>query len=323
MASFRFRSNKWQAIVTRKGHKPFVKSFTSKLDAEKWARSVEIELDRGTYLNIPNAHHYLFSDLISIYLEKVTPTLRGRSEDSYRLKRLLRHPIASVNMSRFTPQLISNYRDERLKEIKSNTVIRELSCISSIINYSKRELGLNIENPVTLIKKPPTTEGRNRILTNEEIYRLLIELNKINPIYRSLTEFALETAMRRGELMSFEWANVDFEKCLIFLPQTKNGYSRYVPLSTKAIEILKSLQRTKDNRVFPLNVGTVSLMFLEAVRRAKLENVHFHDLRHMAITRISRKITNVFELAIISGHRSLKMLQRYTHINPEDIASKL
>ena len=323
MASFRFRSNKWQAIVSRKGHKPFVRSFTSKIDAEKWARSIEIELDRGTYLNIPNAHEYLFSDLITIYLQKVTPTLRGHSEDTYRLKKLLKHPIASVNMSRLTPSLLSEYRDERLKLVTNSTVIRDLSYISSIINYARRELGLNIVNPVSIIKKPPSSESRNRILNDEEISRLLIQLEKINPLYKSLAEFALETAMRRGELMSFIWTNVDFEKCLIFLPLTKNGHSRFVPLSSKAIDILGSLKRTDDERVFPLNKGTVSIMFLEATKRANLENVHFHDLRHMAITRISKKITNVFELAMISGHKSLSMLQRYTHINPEDLVSKL
>jgi integrase len=322
MASFRFRSNKWQAIVSRKGHKPFVRSFTSKIDAEKWARSIEIELDRGTYLNIPNAHEYLFSDLITIYLQKVTPTLRGHSEDTYRLKKLLKHPIASVNMSRLTPSLLSEYRDERLKVVTNSTVIRDLSYISSIINYARRELGLNIVNPVSIIKKPPPTKGRNRILTDEELSRLLTELEKINPLYKSLTEFALETAMRRGELMSLLWVNVNFEKCLIFLPLTKNGHSRFVPLSNKAIGILKSLKKT-DDRVFPLNKGTVSIMFLEATKRANLKNVHFHDLRHIAITRISKKITNVFELAMISGHRSLSMLQRYTHINPEDLVSKL
>lgn len=249
--------------------------------------------------------------------------MRSGYEETFRLRKLQRHPIASVNMSRFTPLLISNYRDERLKVIKPNTVIRELSSISSIINYARRELSLRMENPVSLIKKPSTSEGRNRILTNEEISCLLIQLEKINPLYKSLTEFALETAMRRGELMSFIWTNVDFEKCLIFLPLTKNGYSRYVPLSKKAIEILKSLNKTEDQRVFPLNPNTVSLLFLKATKRANLENVHFHDLRHMSITRMSKKITNIFELSIISGHRSLKMLQRYTHIKPEDLVSKL
>jgi integrase len=323
VAFFRPRCGKWQAIVTRKGYKPLSKTFISKIDAEKWARSIEIQFDRGTFQNTPNPHLYSFSDLIDIYIKKVLPTLRSKDAESYRLRRLQRHPIASINLSKLTPIIISSYRDERLKLCKSGTVIRELSNISTILNYGKRELGLTINNPVTLIKKPPIPEGRNRILKEDEISRLLIELEKINPWYKFLTEFALETAMRRGELMSFLWTNVDFEKHLIFLPITKNGYSRYVPLSNRAINILKLLPKTKEERVFPLNKGTVSAMFLEAVRRAKLDNVHFHDLRHIAITNISKKIPNIFELAIISGHRSLKMLQRYTHIKAEDVANKM
>jgi integrase len=117
--------------------------------------------------------------------------------------------------------------------------------------------------------------------------------------------------------------NINFEKSVAFLPLTKNGDSRYVPLSTKAIAILNSLPRDIKGRIFPLNKGTVSILFLRAVRRAKVEDFHFHDLRHMALTRLSSKFTNILELAAISGHRELKMLQRYVHIKAEDLAKKM
>jgi integrase len=136
-------------------------------------------------------------------------------------------------------------------------------------------------------------------------------------------EFAIETAMRRGELMSLLWTNVNFEKSIVFLPLTKNGDSRYVPLSRKAIKILQSLPRNIDGRIFPLNKQTVSILFLRASRRAKLSNIHFHDLRHMALTKLSMKFTNILELATISGHKELKMLQRYVHIKAENLVQKL
>jgi integrase len=192
-----------------------------------------------------------------------------------------------------------------------------------MINHARREWGLNIINPVTQIRKPPQTEGRERVLNDAEMDRILRELEKINLYLKPLCEFALETAMRRGELMSLLWANINFEKCVAFLPTTKNGHSRSVPLSTKAIAILKSLPRGIGVRTFPLNKATVSILFLRATRRAKIENFHFHDLRHMALTRLSSKFTNILELAAISGHRELKMLQRYVHIKAEDLAKKL
>jgi integrase len=91
----------------------------------------------------------------------------------------------------------------------------------------------------------------------------------------------------------------------------------------KAIKILKLLPRDIEGRVFPLNKGTVSILFLRASRRARIEDIHFHDLRHMAITRLASKFSNPIEIAAISGHKSLSMLKRYTHIKAEDLVQKL
>jgi integrase len=323
MATFRNRKNKWQARVRRSGQPDVTKTFLTKIDAEKWARSVEIEIDRGTYINTSYAQKTLFKDLIQQYLKEVTPTLRGAPEDTYRLRKMMRNSIAELNLTELTPSKIAKYRDERLKEVKPNTVIRELAYISSMINHARREWGLGIINPVAQIKKPPQPQGRKRVLNDAEISRMLHELEKINPFLKPLCEFALETAMRRGELMSLLWMNISFEKSVAFLPLTKNGDSRYVPLSTKAIKILKLLPRDIEGRVFPLNKGTVSIFFLRAARRAKVDDVHFHDLRHMALTKLSVKFTNILELASISGHKELKMLQRYVHIKAEDLVIKM
>jgi integrase len=323
MASFRFRNNRWQARVQRKGQKDLARSFINKPDAEKWARSVEIEIDRGTYINTDYAQKTLFKEILQKYLDDVAPNMRSADNQIIRVRKLMKHPIAEVNMAHLSPKHMADYRDERLKVIKPNTVIRELAILSSVINHARREWGLNVINPVTMIKKPSSTQGRDRILNDEELGRLFIQLEKISPWYKPLAEFALETAMRRGELMSLLWANINFEKCVAFLPLTKNGDSRYVPLSSKAIRTLKLLPRDIEGRVFPLNKSSVSVLFLRAARRAKVEDIHFHDLRHMALTNLSIKFTNILELASISGHRELKMLQRYVHIKAEDLVQKL
>ena len=323
MATFRNRKNKWQARVRRSGQPDVTKTFLIRTDAEKWARSIEIEIDRGSYINTSYAQKTLFKDLIEQYLKEVTPTLRGAPEDTYRLRKMMRNPISELNLAELTPNRIANYRDERLKEIKPSTVIRELAYISSMINHARREWGLGIINPVAQIRKPSQPKGRERVLNDAEMSRMLHELEKINPFLKPLCEFALETAMRRGELMSLLWMNINFEKSVAFLPLTKNGDSRYVPLSTKAIKILKLLPKDIEGRVFPLNKGTVSIFFLRAARRAKVDDVHFHDLRHMALTKLSVKFTNILELASISGHRELKMLQRYVHIKAEDLVIKM
>lgn len=323
MASFRSRKNKWQARIIRKGHPTIAKTFLTRQDAEKWARSIEIEIDRGTYINNDVAQKTLFKEILQKYLNEVAPNMRSADNQIIRVRKLMRHPIAEVNMAHLSPRHIADYRDERLKVIKPNTVIRELAIMSSIINHARREWNLNIINPVTIIKKPSSTPGRNRILNDEELSRLINQLENISPWYRPLVEFALETAMRRGEIMSLLWTNVNYEKSVAFLPLTKNGDSRHVPLSSKAIRILKSLPRDIEGRVFPLNKDTVSVLFLRATRRAKLDDVRFHDLRHMAITRLASVFSNPLELATISGHKSLSMLTRYTHLKAEDLVKKL
>ena len=114
MATHRNRKNKWQARVRRSGQPDVTKTFLTKSDAEKWARSIEIEIDRGSFINTSYAQKTLFKDLIQQYLKEVTPTLRGAPEDTYRLRKMMRNPLAELNLTELTPNKIANYRDERL-----------------------------------------------------------------------------------------------------------------------------------------------------------------------------------------------------------------
>jgi len=138
-----------------------------------------------------------------------------------------------------------------------------------------------------------------------------------------IVEFALETAMRQGEITSLRWENVDLSKRVAYLPLTKNGDSRYVPLSTAAIKILNGLPRSIEGRVFPVDRASISSRFTRLARKAKLMDLRFHDLRHTAITKMAGKLSNVLELSAVTGHKTLGMLKRYTHLNPEDLAKKL
>ncbi|WP_108469705.1 site-specific integrase [Polynucleobacter difficilis] len=326
MASIRFRSNKWQARVSRKGEQSLVKTFQTKEDAERWARSIEVEWDKGTYQNNHQAQKTTFGELIERYLREVTPLMRGAKEDTIRLKAILRKPIARVNVLLLNSSRISKYRDERLQEVSTGTVIRELAYFSSIINHARREWDINIANPVLLVRKPPSPQGRNRILSHEEEVKLLqaCEPKANRNIYtRPFIILALETAMRRGELLSLRWDNIDYSKRTAFLQLTKNGDSRTVPLSIRAMEALQVLPISIDGRVLPINFAALENTFKRARERASLNNLRIHDLRHTAITRLAEKLPNLIELSAVSGHRSIAMLKRYYHPRAEDIARKL
>ncbi len=327
MASIRNRSGKWQARITRQGHSPISKSFLNRQDAERWARQVEADIDKGSYTNVALAERTLLKDIIERYIQEVTLKTRSMKEDRYRLGAMMRHWIGDLTMIQLTPAKVAQYRDERLKKVSAGAVIRELAYISSIINHSRREWGINMTNPVPFVKKPPSPQGRNRILTNDELERLfkacIPRVKNGNIWVLPIVKFALASAMRRGEILGLHWHEVDFEKRTAHILLTKNGTSRTVPLSSEALAILKSLPRSLDGRVFPINAPNLSLHFEKARTKAKLDDFHFHDLRHMAITRMAEKLPNVIELSAVSGHKSLAMLKRYYHPNPEQLAEKL
>jgi hypothetical protein len=156
MATFRNRYGKWQARVRRLGQQPISKSFQTKQDAERWARQVEADIDKGSYTNVTLAERTLLKDIIERYIQEVTNQTRSMKEDRYRLGAMMRHWIGSLTMIQLTPVKVAQYRDERLKKVSAGAVIRELAYISSIINHSRREWGINMTNPVPFVKKPPS-----------------------------------------------------------------------------------------------------------------------------------------------------------------------
>jgi integrase len=225
-----------------------------------------------------------------------------------------------------TPAKVAEYRDLRLTEVAAGTVVRELAYLSSIINHGRREWGIHANNPVALVRKPTQPKGRERVLTSAERERLLLELQptgRRNVWMLPVVVLALETGMRRSELLVLGWGDINLERRTATLHMTKNGEGRVVPLSTTAVQTLTSMPRSICGAVFPITACALAANFDKAVERANLSDLHFHDLRHTAITLMADKLPNVIELAAVSGHKSLKMLQRYYHPDVEDLARKL
>ena len=252
--------------------------------------------------------------------------MKGATDDTIRLKAICRRPICRNSIASLSPAKIAAYRDLRLKEVAPGTVVRELAYLSSIINHGRREWGIHANNPVALVRKPTQPKGRERVLSLVERERLLVELQptgRRNTWMPTVVILALETAMRRSELLALRWGNINLERRTATLQMTKNGESRIVPLSTTAIQTLTSMPKSVCGAVFPITSCALAANFNNAVERAKLPDLHFHDLRHTAITNMANKLPNLIELAAVSGHKSLKMLQRYYHPDVEDLARKL
>lgn len=325
MASVRHRNGKWQVRVKR-GSIVAEKTFLTKQDAERWGRRTEVQIERGEYLPpLPEAQTQTLSELIDQY--KVAVASRHRSATTkFNLDRINKD-LGSTGINQLTPKLIAEWRDQRLRMVKASTVLREINTLSAVLNVAIREWGSPIVNPVPSIKKPSSSQGRTRRLDSNEEEKLLEQLA---PHYRRVVEFALATGMRRGEILSLKWRDVDFKKRTAFLPITKNGESRRVPLSSKALSLLNeqanatSQADSKDaEHVFPVHYIALDKAWVRARTNAGVSDLHFHDLRHEAISRFFELGLNMMEVASISGHKSLQMLKRYTHPKAEEIASKL
>jgi integrase len=326
MASYRQRNGKWQARVIRDGYPDQTKTFATKADAEKWARSVEGAIDRGVFVNVSEAQRTTLGEVINRYLTEVTPTMKGAAEDTIRLKAMVRKPIARLSMTNLSAARIATFRDERLREVSAGTVIRELAYLSAIINHSRREWGINVPNPVQMVRKPQSPQARSRVLSDVEVEKLLHALEptgRRSHWTKPAVQLALATAMRRGELLSLRWEHVDLLGRTAFLPDTKNGESRTVPLSTAAVQVLTALPRHISGVVIPVHFFTLNAAFTRALARAGLVDVRFHDLRRTAITRMAEKLPNVIELAAVSGHKSLMVLKRYYRPTASELAQKL
>ena len=231
-------------------------------------------------------------------------------------------------LAKLTSTHIAGYRNERLQSVAPATVIREMNTISHTLEIAQREWGYWLpRNPVKMVRRPSVPQGRKRRLEDGEEENLLAACDRgRTPLLKQLVVLAIETGMRRGELLGLRWEHVHFAKRIVHLPLTKNGESRDVPLSRRATDTLTALFKRKQPKaelVFPMSGNSVRLAFEHLRVRAKMADLHFHDLRHEAISRFFEKGLNIAEVSTISGHKELRMLQRYTHLRAIDLVSRL
>lgn len=323
MATIRQRGERWQAIIKRKGHPLLSQTFELKKDAEKWARHQERLIDAGKWVDRSEAEQTTLGDLLERYRKEVTKTKRGADIEAIRIKAISRSSLAKYSVAAIIGKLVAEYRDKRLATVSGSTVNRELSLLSHCFTVAIRDWGFNLPgNPVSLVRKATEGEARDRTLTDAERESLIASCGKcVSPWIKPVVIFALETATRRGEILSLTWKNVSLEE-RVALVSGKTG-ARKVPLSPACLEALRALPSSLDGRVFPVSVETLKQAYERAVKRAGIQDFTFHDLRHDALTRLAGMGFNILELRAISGHTTANMLQRYVSIDAGSLAKKL
>ncbi len=318
MASFQKYGKGWRVFVKRKGVSK-TGTFATKREAQDWALRMESLILSST----DEKRKRSFREMLLRYLDEVTVRKRDGRWERYFIARLLKHPIADVVGLDETD--VAAYRDERLRSVQGVTVSREMTVMAHICNVAIREWKWMVSNPVSNVRKPPENRARDRRVTVAEI-QLLEDAAQYSVPPQSIMQrtmhafhFAVETAMRAGEIESLIWENVDLEKRTVFLPMTKNGMPRTVPLSGRAVDLLRQLP-VSGASVF--NLANLSASFIVLKKKAGIKDLHFHDTRHEAITRLAKKL-DVLTLARMVGHRNVQQLMTYYNESAEDIAKKL
>ncbi|MBB2915904.1 tyrosine-type recombinase/integrase [Cupriavidus alkaliphilus] len=336
MATYEQRGRTIRVQVRMRGQTPSA-TFDTREDAEAWAERTEARIRAGEIVRkYDETADPLVAGLFQRYSRDVSKDKGGKKWEQARLLafgRDFRH--FDVRVSAFTPGRLAEFRDKRLETVSSGTVCRELALISAVFTHAKKEWGMPItENPVAAIRVPKPNPSRKQRLHSDDVKALLHALDYVEGTTPTTKRhwvawallFGIETAMRKGEILRITFDNIHLDRRFVHLPKTKNGTTRDVPLSRKAIDLLKlatARNHKKGDALVPVTYAYFDQLFIDAKQAVGLEHLHFHDSRHEGTTLIAGKLSNVLELAAVTGHKSLKMLQIYFNPTATEMASKL
>ena len=315
MASFRKRNGLWQVQVRSIHAGASSKSFHRKSDAERWATQQEALMQTGQWAkNKPS--DYSLKEMMERYLAEVTPSKRGKDAETRRLKRILSEkPLMSLRLDKAEPLVFATFRDRRIKD-GVRACQYDLVLLRHAWNMARIEWGWPLgDNPLTLIRMPKNNPPRERRLKAGEYERLEEAAKASRSWYLwPIIVIAIETGMRRGEILGMRWKHIDEEKQSVFLPLTKNGLSRRVPLSDRAFEMLLSSEGNSDVP-FPITDIAFRQAWDRLRHRADITDLTFHDLRHEAISRLFESGLKIHEVMAISGHKTASQLFRYVQVS--------
>jgi integrase len=337
MASIIKVGGAWRALVRRKGHQAYCKTFAVKAQAVAWGRQVEADIDAG---RAPRADAVfgrvlLLGDVIDAYrgLRDRSRPISDSSNEHYMLRRL-RAGLGDRDVMALTPHDLAAYSQLRKEEgAGPYTVNMEISKLGTALRYAGVALKVSIPDVVAsarpLLKHLGLIGGggrRERRPTDDELVRVIewLESNR-GRLFADIVRFAVATAMRRGEIVRLEWGDIDAAKRLVLVrnrkdPRRKVGNDQWVPLLGAAWELVQAQPKgVEDPRIFPIGDTTVSKYFTECCKALAIPDLHFHDLRHEGTSRLFEEGFEIQQVALVTGHKDWRHLRRYTNLRPEDL----
>lgn len=333
MASIQKTVTGWRAQVAVKGKRDS-RTFDTKAQAQEWSARRETEL-RSIQTGLGSKTHTV-GDVLDRYELEVCDSHRGARWEKLRLALIGRQIVDGtqfrhIRLAELRSSHITAWRNVRLRDISGASVSREMTLLSNALRYAREEWHWLVTDPMTGVRRPPDNPPRERLISSAEIDALLIAMGyaEEQPVIRSSQRVAvaflvaIETAMRSGELLGLTSQTVDFERRVAYLPMTKNGNAREVPLSRRAVELLQKLPAVEPGEpMFALAAASRDALFRKAKEKAGIADLTFHDSRHEAITRLAAKLQPL-DLARMTGHTNLNELLTYYNASAADIARRL
>ena len=338
MAYFQKRSGSWRATVDRKGYPVQTKTFDTKPEAEAWAVGIENEMARGVFVSRAEAEATTLNEALKRYGSEVRSKKKGGGiREFYSIRWWQDSLIASRSIASIRGKDVADAvasmgavrtraRAGANKGLSPNTIRIHLALLSHLFNVARTAWGMeSLGNPVDLVKgqRPKLPGGRIRRLVDDEPARLLAAARAYGGEIANIMIMALETAMRRGEIAAMRWEHLDRKIKVLRIPETKNGTPRRIPLSITALAVLDGLPRRIDGRVWGMRPDSITQAFDRVCKASGVEGLTFHDLRHEATSRLFEKGLNPMKVSAITGHKTLQMLKRYTHLRAEDLVESL
>lgn len=315
-------SGRWQVSIRKKGVMPISKTFRTKAAAESWAKERESEIDRD---GVVTDSDMSLSDLLDKYEREVTEKKKGKGQESSRIK-LLKASLGAYRVTSLSAGDVARFASERLKKHSSDTVRRDVAVLSAALETAlvlrwvplRANSAREAVKTLTRSRSLKSPNRRVRRISDEELEKILWELK---PPMCTLVCFALETAMRRGELAKMKWEHIKGKSLLI--PDDKTGKSATIPLSSAADKLLAGIKGEGKGSVFGLRPDSITQAFDRACERAGVKDLRVHDLRHEATSRLFERGLTIEEVATITRHSDWRSLKIYTHPSHSHILSKL
>ncbi|WP_454833280.1 tyrosine-type recombinase/integrase [Pseudomonas veronii] len=324
MATIEQRPNgTWRTKIRKKGYPALSASFDTKAEAQRWASEIEGDMSRKRFVDTREAEATTVAKAFERYAREVSALKKGARQELTRIKTWSDGKYGNKSLAELRSSDLAEYRDARLAAgASTNTIRLSLALISHLYTVAIKDWGIEgLSNPVAKLRMPKGSRERDRRPSAAELKAVIKAAGAIHAEMPVIIEIAVETAMRRGELLTLR--RVDIKGKHALLEDTKNGSRRLVPLSIRARALLDSLPARIDGQVFSLAPHSVSQYFLRACRAAEVKGLHFHDLRHEGTSRLFEKGLSIMEAASVTGHKTMGMLRRYTHLCPDTLADKL